>query len=345
MAWKNVQYENGRLRTSSGGSGGASNFADLEDVDLSNLQDGQVPKYNTTTEKWENADIDLSNYVEKEPGKGLSTNDYSDNDKDTVARIDYAKTNITGNPLSFDVETAQMASGTVITLNPTLSGINTIEILGCGVNIWDEQWEIGSISNTGTDYPTSTSIRSKNYCYIGGDGDYYISCQSVPVDNVVTYFYDGNKNFIPYIGPDAYQNGYNGLGPFTAPTGAKYFRIRGTNTYGTTYKNDICLCISDPTKNGQYFPYTPATNIILPLGQTVYGGILNLKKGIFTTTDDNIIQLTPHELLLLQGYNYISTNCDSIDTYYKADGDEFASMEDIENIMMIINELSHRINT
>lgn len=54
MAWKNVQYENGKYRTGSGG-GGSSTFADLEDVDLSNLQDGQVPKYNSSTQKWENA--------------------------------------------------------------------------------------------------------------------------------------------------------------------------------------------------------------------------------------------------------------------------------------------------
>ena len=59
MAWKNVQYENGKMRTSSGGSGGSSAFADLEDVDLSDLQDGQVPKYNSSTQKWENADIDI----------------------------------------------------------------------------------------------------------------------------------------------------------------------------------------------------------------------------------------------------------------------------------------------
>lgn len=56
MAWKNVQYENGKLRTSEGGSGGASNFADLNDVNFSNLQNGQVPKYNSNTHKWENAD-------------------------------------------------------------------------------------------------------------------------------------------------------------------------------------------------------------------------------------------------------------------------------------------------
>lgn len=56
MAWKNVQYENGKYRTSEGGGGGGSStFAGLDDVDFSNLQNGQVPKYNSTTQKWENA--------------------------------------------------------------------------------------------------------------------------------------------------------------------------------------------------------------------------------------------------------------------------------------------------
>ena len=55
MAWNNVQYENGKYRTSSGGGGGASEFADLDDVNFSNLQNGQIPKYNSTTQKWENA--------------------------------------------------------------------------------------------------------------------------------------------------------------------------------------------------------------------------------------------------------------------------------------------------
>lgn len=54
--WKNVQYKNGKMRTSEGGGGGGSStFAGLDDVNFSDLQDGQVPKYNATTEKWENA--------------------------------------------------------------------------------------------------------------------------------------------------------------------------------------------------------------------------------------------------------------------------------------------------
>ena len=40
---------------SGGGGGGSSTFAGLIDVSLSNLQNGQVPKYNSISGKWENA--------------------------------------------------------------------------------------------------------------------------------------------------------------------------------------------------------------------------------------------------------------------------------------------------
>lgn len=54
--WKNVQYKDGKMRTSEGGGGGGSStFAGLDDVSFDNIQNGQVPKYNSTTQKWENA--------------------------------------------------------------------------------------------------------------------------------------------------------------------------------------------------------------------------------------------------------------------------------------------------
>lgn len=53
--WKILQYKNGKMRTSSGGGGGSSTFSGLDDVQFQNLQNGQVPKYNSTTQKWENA--------------------------------------------------------------------------------------------------------------------------------------------------------------------------------------------------------------------------------------------------------------------------------------------------
>lgn len=44
------------ITQSGGGGGGASSFSELEDVNFSNLQNSQVPKYNSSTQKWENAD-------------------------------------------------------------------------------------------------------------------------------------------------------------------------------------------------------------------------------------------------------------------------------------------------
>lgn len=64
MSWKNVQYENGKYRTSEGGGGGSSTFADLDDVSFSDLQNGQIPKYNSTTQKWENANESGSEWHE-----------------------------------------------------------------------------------------------------------------------------------------------------------------------------------------------------------------------------------------------------------------------------------------
>lgn len=59
MSWKNVQYKDGKLKTSEGGSGGSSTFAGLDDVNFTNLADGQIPKYDSQSEKWVNDGIDF----------------------------------------------------------------------------------------------------------------------------------------------------------------------------------------------------------------------------------------------------------------------------------------------
>lgn len=53
--WKNVQYKDGKMRTSSGGGGGASALTDLSDVNVSSPSNGQVLKYDNSTSKWVNA--------------------------------------------------------------------------------------------------------------------------------------------------------------------------------------------------------------------------------------------------------------------------------------------------
>lgn len=67
MAWKNVQYENGKYRTSEGGGGGGSStLSGLDDVNISNVQNGDALEYDSATSKWKNK------------SKGITTRFYAD---------------------------------------------------------------------------------------------------------------------------------------------------------------------------------------------------------------------------------------------------------------------------
>ena len=81
MSWKNVQYENGKFKTSSGGGGGASALADLDDVNITSATNGQVLKYDAQNDEWKNSnesgggasaledltDVDLNNLSDNQP--------------------------------------------------------------------------------------------------------------------------------------------------------------------------------------------------------------------------------------------------------------------------------------
>jgi len=53
MAWRYVQYDGDKYRTTDGVD---SSLEDLTDVDIQSPQDGETIKYNSQTQKWENAD-------------------------------------------------------------------------------------------------------------------------------------------------------------------------------------------------------------------------------------------------------------------------------------------------
>lgn len=83
---KNYQYDSsnttdpttGKWRElQTGGGGGSSTFADLDDVDFDNLQNGQVPKWNSQTEKWENGNAGGSGggHVIEDEGVALTQRD------------------------------------------------------------------------------------------------------------------------------------------------------------------------------------------------------------------------------------------------------------------------------
>ena len=147
-----------------------------------------------------------------------------------------------------------------------ISGWSEVNVTHTGANILDEEWEVGGIgASTGTNENSNDRIRTKNYIEIVPGATYY---GHVPIGAIFVFFYDENKTFIsPRV------SGTNTS--FTAPSNAKYMRLH-TYTYGNTYNHDIS--INYPSTDHDYHPYS-GQSINIALGQTVYGGKLDVLSG------------------------------------------------------------------
>lgn len=120
------------------------------------------------------------------------------------------------------------------------------KVITKGANQWDEVWELGGYNNTTGAKDSSTDrIRSKNAIPIFPNTAYYFRCPGGAT--VFVYWYDADGSFISYT---SCSNS-----TLISPANAYSMRFRMTSGYGTTYKNDICINLSDAEINGQYFPY------------------------------------------------------------------------------------------
>lgn len=120
---------------------------------------------------------------------------------------------------------------------------NRIESVGR--NVWDEEWESGTLNNTtGEEASSTTDIRSKNYIPVIAEEYYYFKSEA----QVQAYGYDASHNFIGRI----YETAYNLANTkIQIPAGYSYIRLR---IVATTYNHDICVNRSD-FRNGLYTPY------------------------------------------------------------------------------------------
>ena len=112
-----------------------------------------------------------------------------------------------------------------------------------GRNLWDEEWELGSINDTtGQKFPVTDNICSKNYISILPNTSY--CCSRVGSGGVYNfYFYDENKAFISR----------SDKASFVTPANAKYALFRTYSAYGVVYKHDIQLTLGSTPQ--PYVPY------------------------------------------------------------------------------------------
>lgn len=155
-----------------------------------------------------------------------------------------------------------------------INGWTGVKVQRMGINVWDEEWEIGDISQyTGENINSNSVIRAKNYSLIKPNTQYYYHVGSNNGKNCRPRFYDAKRNFI--LNNGTFQN--NAI--FTTPENARYYRFSMQTDYGTVYKYDIS--INYPPTDTEYHAYNGETYYISFPAEAgeVYGGTLDVITG------------------------------------------------------------------
>jgi hypothetical protein len=146
------------------------------------------------------------------------------------------------------------------------SGAN---ITACGVNLWDEEWEVGTYNSAGQKASATKSIRNVNHILVKPNTVYTIVIPS-QVTNSRRVWRDINGDFI------LYEN--NNRLEITSPDNACYLDISFTD-YGTEYNNDCS--VNYPSTDTEHHAYNGNT-YTFTFGQDIYQGYIDWKRGVVT---------------------------------------------------------------
>ena len=268
----------------------------------------------------------------------------------------------------------RLASETDQTFEPysnicPISGRTQVDATRTGHNIWDEEWELGNINiTTGENTPNNNAIRSKNYIPVLENTEYYFN----HIQLRMPACYDNDKNF---IGSSPATRVGNSGWILTMLPNTRFLRFDLSDSYGATYNNDLAL--NYPATFTEYEPYQ-GQSVTVQLGQTVYGGTVNFTTGTLTVKTANIasyngetigepwwssmdeyvagttpttgaqvvytlatpttVSLTPAQLALLEGYNILTTDGDTINLRYI--GTEASNVQfEIDEFETVTNKL------
>ena len=118
-----------------------------------------------------------------------------------------------------------------------------------GFNQWDEEWEVGAIdSSTGANVANSQVMRSKNYIPCFPSTKYYFKGPTFNFGGI--RFYGLGMKYIGSISSSTASNS-----EFETLSNCRFIRFQSTTIYGPSYNNDICINLSDASRNGTYAPY------------------------------------------------------------------------------------------
>lgn len=129
----------------------------------------------------------------------------------------------------------------------SVEGLESHDVVG--FNKWDEETQTGYYNaSNGAFVSNANQLASKNAIRVLPNTTYYYADVSSSSHVGDVLFYDGDMNYI-----SASISSKNGT--ITTPSNCHYIQINVGNTYGNVYNHDICINISDPSRNGTYEPY------------------------------------------------------------------------------------------
>lgn len=134
-----------------------------------------------------------------------------------------------------------------------------------GVNIIDEQFELGDIAYaSGNNLDSTARIRTKNYIPVNGGSTIYVIRPNDICGNI--FAYDKDKKYLGrYTGGLYEYNTYTNS--ITLLPNAAFIKMELGTVYGTKYKNDICLSYNEVPS---YVPHIDKTTINL---SDIYGNL------------------------------------------------------------------------
>lgn len=127
-----------------------------------------------------------------------------------------------------------------------------IIVNGKGKNLWDEEWEYGSLDNNG--YPTNESglWRTKNYIEVKNSSIYRFSTTANVGESAIAVIFYYNNDSV--LGSTIYRgSSFN----FQTPSDCNRIKFRSGLAYGTTYNHDICIMEYEQGMDTSYEPYLP----------------------------------------------------------------------------------------
>ena len=201
-------------------------------------------------------------------------------------------------------------------VNVNINGIKSVND-----NAWDEEWELGYyVSSSGAIASATDRIRSVNAIRILPNQQYHFNLVGT---EAYAFFYDENMEYI--------SNKNMNVGLFTTPSNAMWMRFYVGRSYGTTYKNDICIRLAHSGYKTDYVPHEEDTMPLdlakyFPQGMNGINGVsdslsMNEKVQRFGVVDLGTLNWTKYEVSdgIITFQTSIPSNCKGVaDSYQKA---------------------------